>query len=171
MLNNNEALTKQIRIKDWVYKPGIPDNIPPVSSVKFKAIDSLIAGSGPELQVNDWSKRIHSPNELLYFLNALPDTLTSADMALLDKEFRFTQSGNAEIQALWYTLAIRHKYQPAYPNIERFLTEVGRRKFLMPLYKEMAKTTQGKMWAKKIYVEARPNYHSIAHNSIDELLK
>ncbi|MHB1177247.1 MAG: leukotriene A4 hydrolase C-terminal domain-containing protein [Daejeonella sp.] len=26
------------------------------------------------------------------------------------------------------------KYLPAYPNIEKFLTEVGRRKFLMPLY-------------------------------------
>jgi hypothetical protein len=26
-------------------------------------------------------------------------------------------------------------------------------------------------WAKKIYVHARPNYHSVAYNTIDELLK
>ena len=26
-------------------------------------------------------------------------------------------------------------------------------------------------WAKKIYVHAQPNYHSVAYNTIDELLK
>ena len=92
-------------------------------------------------------------------------------MTDLDAIFKFTSSGNAEIQAAWYTLAVRNEYEPAYPNIEKFLIEVGRRKFLVPLYKEMIKTPEGKVWAKKIYLKARPNYHSVAYNSIDELLK
>ncbi|MBC7759255.1 MAG: leukotriene A4 hydrolase C-terminal domain-containing protein, partial [Phormidesmis sp. FL-bin-119] len=48
---------------------------------------------------------------------------------------------------------------------------VGRRKFLMPLYKEMVKTPEGKEWAKRIYSKARPNYHSVAYSSVDEILK
>jgi len=92
-------------------------------------------------------------------------------MKVLDQVFKFTSSGNAEIQSAWYTLSIRKGYQPANKNIEAFLTSVGRRKFLMPLYKELVKTPEGKQWAKKIYVNARPNYHSVANNSIDELLK
>ena len=81
------------------------------------------------------------------------------------------QSGNAEIQAAWYKVAIRNKYQVAYPKIEQFLINVDRRKFLTPLYKEMIKTQERKVWAKKVYVQARPNYHSVAYNTLDELVK
>ncbi|HEY0667427.1 MAG TPA: leukotriene A4 hydrolase C-terminal domain-containing protein, partial [Sphingobacteriaceae bacterium] len=99
------------------------------------------------------------------------EDITLAQMQQLDKVFKFSSSGNAEIQTAWYTLAIRKKYSPAYPNIEAFLTTVGRRKFLMPLYKEMITTPEGKAWANEIYKKARPNYHSVAYNSLDELLK
>lgn len=171
LLNSDPKLAEKINIDAWVYKPGIPANIPAVGSEKFEAIDSLLAQPGEDMGVTGWSKKITSANERLYFLNALPDSLNSEDMALLDKEFGFTNSGNSEVQAAWYTLAIRHKYKPSYPHIEKFLTEVGRRKFLMPLYKEMAKTPEGKAWAKRIYTKARPNYHSVSYHSIDEILK
>ncbi len=91
-------------------------------------------------------------------------------MALLDKEFGFTQSNNAEIQCAWYTLAVRYEYKPAHASIEKFLTEVGRRKFLTPIYTEMVKYPEGKKWAKSVYTKARPNYHSVAYNTIDNLL-
>ena len=92
-------------------------------------------------------------------------------MASLDKEFTFTQSHNSEVQAAWYVLAVAHQYKPAYPYIEKFLTEVGRRKFLVPLYKQMIKTPEGKAWAKRVYEKARPNYHPVSYTTIDELLK
>ncbi|MFD2161619.1 M1 family metallopeptidase [Paradesertivirga mongoliensis] len=171
LLNSDSTLFEKIQLDAWVYKPGIPSNLPAVSSEKFSTIDSLIAGFSNGLKVAGLSQRIKTANELQYFLSALPDSLTATDMALLDKEFGFTKSGNSEVQASWYTLAIRHQYKPAYPNIEKFLTEVGRRKFLMPLYKEMAKTPEGKTWAKKVYAKARPNYHSVAYHSIDEVLR
>lgn len=158
-------------IETWVYQSGLPENSPPVGSEKFLRLDTLLT---------DWQKTSNasllnltklSTNESLYLINHLPDDITIAQMNGLDKEFNYTGSGNAEIQAAWYTLAIRKKYEPAYANIEKFLTEVGRRKFLMPLYKEMVKTPEGKVWSKKIYEQARPNYHSVAYNSLDEIIK
>lgn len=171
LLASEPKLADKIQIDTWIFKPGIPANIPPVGSAKFKAIDSLVAGLGSKTQVAGLSKKITTANELQYFLKALPDSLGLNDMAVLDKEFGFTKSGNSEVQAAWYKLAIRHQYKPAYPAIEKFLTEVGRRKFLMPLYKEMVSTPEGKEWAKRVYARARPNYHSVAYNSIDELVK
>ncbi|MGB4399088.1 MAG: M1 family metallopeptidase [Daejeonella sp.] len=170
LIKGDKALEAKINIDSWVYQPGLPVNSPPVSSAKFTSLDSLL---------NQWKKTgdisvlndTLSTNEALYLISHLPSNISLQQMADLDKKFNFTSSGNSEIQAAWYTLAVRMKYQPAYPNIEKFLTEVGRRKFLMPLYKEMVKTPEGKEWAKKIYVKARPNYHSVAYSSIDELLK
>ena len=46
---------------------------------------------------------------------------------------------------------------------------MGRRKFLTPLYKAMVETGQ-KAMADAIYEQARPNYHSVATGTMDELL-
>jgi len=54
--------------------------------------------------------------------------------------------------------------------MEDFLVTVGRRKFLQPLYEELAKTEDGLALAKKIYKRARPNYHSVSSGTIDEIL-
>ena len=171
LIKGDEAMKDKISIDSWVYKPGLPTNSPPVSSDNFKTLDSLISQWQRSGNITVLNKRKLSSNETLYLISHLPENITTMQMTDLDALLKFTSSGNAEIQAAWYTLAVSKKYEPAYPNIEKFLIEVGRRKFLMPLYKEMIKTPEGKEWAKKIYVKARPNYHSVAYNSIDELLK
>ncbi len=171
LIKGDKALKDKIDADSWVNQPGLPSNSPAVGSEKFKALDSRITSWQKTGDVSSLNPGKLSTNESLYLISHLPENITIAQMSALDKEFNFTASGNAEIQASWYILSVQHKYEPAYPNIEKFLTEVGRRKFIMPLYKEMVKTPEGKEWAKKIYDKARPNYHSVAYHSIDELLK
>jgi len=170
LIKGDTALANKIMVDEWVYQPGIPKNLAPSVSEDFNKIDSAIINLR-KAPVAGLHQRIKSTNELLYFISHLPADLTVDEMASLDKEFTFTQSHNSEVQAVWYVLAIAHQYKPAYANIEKFLTEVGRRKFLVPLYKQMIKTPEGKVWAKKIYAKTRANYHPVAYNTIDELLK
>ncbi|HYH47228.1 MAG TPA: leukotriene A4 hydrolase C-terminal domain-containing protein, partial [Thermoanaerobaculia bacterium] len=47
---------------------------------------------------------------------------------------------------------------------------VGRRKFLKPLYTELAKTPAGAERALRIYRQARPGYHSVSQQTIDDIL-
>jgi aminopeptidase N len=171
LLKGDKALKDKIDPEQWVYQPGLPGNSPAVGSVKFKVLDSLIAKWESSSKADVFNSVKLSSNESLYLISHLPENTTIDQMKMLDQIFKYTSSGNAEIQCAWYTLSIRKKYQPANKQIEAFLTTVGRRKFLMPLYKELVKTPEGKNWAKKIYVNARPNYHSVSYNTIDELLK
>jgi leukotriene-A4 hydrolase len=92
-------------------------------------------------------------------------------MAELDQAFRLTQSGNSEIAFQWLMMSIRNRYEPAYPRLEEFLMSIGRRKFIKPLYEELAKTPEGKERALAIYRRARSTYHPISVASIDEVLK
>ena len=62
---------------------------------------------------------------------------------------------------------IRNDYDPGYAALERFLSSQGRRKFLQPLYAELATTPKGKQIAMKIYANARSSYHPISVQSID----
>ena len=171
LLKGDKVLKDKIDPNLWVYQPGLPSNSPAVGSVKFKALDSLLVKWAALSNADVLKSAKLSSNESLYLISHLPENTTIDQMKVLDQVFKFTSSGNAEIQSAWYVLSIKKGYQPANKNIEAFLTTVGRRKFLMPLYKELVKTPEGKKWAKKIYVQARPNYHSVAYNTIDELLK
>ena len=171
LLKGDKVLKDKIEPNQWVYQPGLPSNSPAVGSVKFKVLDSLLVKWAALSNADVLKSAKLSSNESLYLISHLPENTTIDQMKVLDQVFKFTSSGNAEIQSAWYVLSIKKGYQPANKNIEAFLTTVGRRKFLMPLYKELVKTPEGKKWAKKIYVQARPNYHSVAYNTIDELLK
>ena len=92
-------------------------------------------------------------------------------MGDLDRAFNLTRSGNSEIAFQWLMMSILNNYEPAYPRLEEFLLSVGRRKFIRPLYQELAKTDQGRARALAIYGRARPTYHPIAVTSIDQDLK
>jgi hypothetical protein len=92
-------------------------------------------------------------------------------MKALDDAFHFTSSGNSEILFAWFEHVIPSKYTQAYSSLETFLTNVGRRKFVKPLYSALVKTEEGKKMAKEIYSKARPNYHSVTANTVDEILE
>jgi leukotriene A-4 hydrolase/aminopeptidase len=171
LLKGDKVLKDKIDPNLWVYQPGLPSNSPAVGSVKFKALDTLLVKWAALANADVFKSAKLSSNESLYLISHLPENTTIDQMKVLDQVFKFTSSGNAEIQSACLVLSIKKGYQPANKNIEAFLTTVGRRKFLMPLYKELVKTPEGKKWAKRIYVQARPNYHSVAYNTIDELLK
>lgn len=165
------AVADRINADQWVKSPGLPADMPSIRSSKYETIDSLIRNWQKTNSIDGLSTKIVSSNERIYFLRNLPVSLSALQLSALDKAFGLTHSGNAEIQSAWYLHVIRNQYKVAYPSVEKFLISVGRRKFLAPLYTEMIKTPEGKEWAKKIYIKARPNYHSVSYKTIDELLK
>ena len=106
----------------------------------------------------------------LYFLRGLKDKLDVNQVAELDNVFDLTNSGNNEILCDWFQHCIAVEYEPAYQNMESFLTSVGRRKFLSPLYEALVKTEEGKEWGTRVYEIAKPGYHAVSSNSIEEIL-
>lgn len=170
LFKDNEALKNKINLMEWIYKPGLPADMPVVSSEQFAFIDSVVIAWKKGVRTEGLKGRIRSANEQLYLIKSMPQKLSVADMAKIDREFGFTKSGNAELNAAWFLHAIRNRYRVADSAIEHFLIHVGRRKFIIPLYTEMAKTSEGKQWAKKVYKQARPNYHPVSYNTIDGLL-
>ena len=173
LLNKEPGLEAQLRLADWVDGPGLPANAPAVTSARFAAVDQLLAqfraGTAPaELAPAPagWSS-----HEWVHFLNGLPPTLRAEQLAALDAAFGFTASGNAEIQAAWFPHTLRAGYAAAAPALEKFLRHVGRRKFLVPLYRALLATPGGAERARAIYAEARPNYHSVTTGTLDALLR
>ena len=171
VIKDDEVLKKKINSYAWVYQPGLPkDFIAPLSST-FAKIDAEQKLWRTQKSVTGLSKKLVSTDEKLYFIRTLPSDIHIPEMELIDQEFNFTNSGNAEIESEWFTLSGQKGYKAAYGNMQNFLVSVGRRKFILPIYKALIKTPEGKKLAKEIYKQARPNYHSVAYHTVDELLK
>ena len=68
-------------------------------------------------------------------------------------------------------IGIRNDYEPAWPTLEDFLMRVGRRKFIVPLYRAMMANPKTKETARRIYAKARPGYHPIAQGSLDKIVR
>ncbi|MDX2245408.1 MAG: M1 family metallopeptidase [Bacteroidia bacterium] len=170
LLSKYPGMEVTIRLNEWIYGAGIPENIPYKPSAQFKLVEdqvaAWIAGISPDkLTTTGWTS-----HEWQHFIRSLPDSLSANEMALLDSVFSFTRSKNPEVQCIWYVKSIRYQYSQAYPAIQAFLNKIGRRKFLDPIYREMVKTEEGKIRAREIYREARKNYHPIAVTTIDVIL-
>ncbi len=156
--------------KAWIFTEGLPADCPKPKSEKLDAVQNFITHWETNVKTEAAIARNWSTQEWLHFLKNLPDTLTQKQMAALDKFGNFTKSGNAEIITVWLVKAIRNNHSIAYPKLEQFLIQTGRRKFLNPLYTELMKTPAGKQRAMDIYKKARPNYHFVATNTFDQLI-
>jgi aminopeptidase N len=171
LLRGDQALEKQLALEEWLYKPGLPDNAPIPMSDALKRVEEQAqafanGASASSVAAGDWTTQ-----EWQHFLESLPEQLTAAQLADLDRTFGLTKRGNSEVLFLWLRTAIRNRYEPAMPALERFLTSQGRRKFLRPLYEDLMKTDWGKAEARRIYTRARPLYHTVATSTLDPIVQ
>lgn len=177
-----------INLDEWIYGTGIPANCPKASSPRFAMVDSvrtlIIDGAAPNFPeiTDNWST-----NEWLHFIRGFENP-SVALMRKLDRAYGFTATQNAEIMAAWLQPTLRavpangaendalvkteysitdNTYYPS--QVEAFLVKIGRRKFLTPTYKALVESGQ-KDWAIEIYKKARPNYHAVSRETMDNLL-
>ena len=169
LLATDGELAAKIDVEHWLREPGIPATSPVPASRALAQVEEEVArwsrDPAAELKTDGWVTQ-----QWLHFLESLPETLDSAQMAALDERFGFIRTGNSEVLCVWLRLAIRAGYGAADERLEEFLMTVGRRKFLSPLYEELAKTPAGLERGRRIYQTARPRYHALSAGSIDKVL-
>lgn len=74
----------------------------------------------------------------LVFLNLIADRskdLTDAGYEFLRDSIQLHGNYNAEVQNLWYQLALNTKHSDVVPFVEAFLGKIGRMKYIRPIYK------------------------------------
>ena len=168
LLDSQPKLKEKIRLEEWIYSPGIPDNCPKVNSIKFDAVEGAIKSFKKGYPLVNIKTQGWSSHEWLHFLRHLPEDLDRNDLQKLDQAFGFTSSGNSEVLNAWFQLTIPLGYMQADKDLEGFLLTVGRRKFLKPLYEALYKKDPEK--AKRIYKKARDNYHTVTIQTLDAIV-
>ena len=121
------------------------------------------AGTRPTAaQLQQWE-----PQEILVFLQHLPRQLDHVSLAWLDAHLHLTGRGNYEILVEWLTIAGGSDYEPVFDRIREVLTQVGRMKFLRPLFVALGKHARTRQLGREIYDAAKETYHSLSRRVIE----
>jgi aminopeptidase N len=155
----------------WLYETGMPSNAPVFKSEKLEELKTaacaFAGGSRPsEGQAGTWD-----PGELLVFLQNLPRELDHEALSWLDQNFNLTQRGNYEILVEWLTIAAGSGYEPVLNRVREVLFEVGRMKYLRPLYTALGRHARTRDLAKKIYEQGKSGYHSLSRRVIESVME
>ncbi|MGH9390213.1 MAG: leukotriene A4 hydrolase C-terminal domain-containing protein, partial [Vicinamibacteria bacterium] len=115
LLSEDPALAARVPVEEWIEKPGVPATAPRPASDAFARVDREAARwVGGEIAASGPAARGWTTQEWLHFLRALPSPLDREKIAELDRAFRLTASGNAEITHQWLLMAVASGYDEAY---------------------------------------------------------
>jgi aminopeptidase N len=164
------ALAK-IQAETYLHGEGIPAAAIRPGSERLEAIEELGDRLPSKDQARGWIA-----SEWQVWLHRLDRKqadradrkLTLSACEEIDRRFALTRSSNYEVLVSWLEPAIRAGYEPAIARAEALVGEIGRMKYLKPLYRALAGRDAGR--ARMIFERNRGSYHPIAVQVVDALL-
>lgn len=164
------ASVRDFDLAPWTHAPGVPDGAALPDETVFAEIDraaaAFVAG---RTGVDDLPLDRASTHEWLRFLERIEQAPPDA-LEALDARFGLSQRGNAEIVAAFLELGLRADLPAARARAKTFLLAVGRRKFLVPIYRALVEAGRADE-AEAIYAEAKPGYHALSRAGVEKVLE
>ena len=178
---------------EWIYQNGLPKNCVSINSPRLinmqslakrcssgeNIFDPVISYEWKRVKNSTKKRRVKIINQLKRedfivqewqtFIRALDQDIAIERLRYLDQKMKFSAWGNSEVMAEWFVLNINCGNREIRPEIEKFISKIGRRKFLLPIYKALMKNPEDKVWAKKVFDKSKAYYHAVSRNSIAEL--
>lgn len=153
----------------WLEGLDVPADAAPATSALATSIADAaraFASAGTPVDARGWKTL-----EWVTFLRSLPADLTTARLRELDRAHQLTASPNPLVGSNWLPILIAHDERAAAPIIDRFVTTIGRRLLVRPVYAAMARG--GPFWlarARAVFAAASAGYHPLTRAAIAELL-
>jgi len=149
---------------------GIPKPTYPIRSSDLMAVEKARVAFLTGRDILDHGAGKWNAQQRQYFLRIMKEPLDSGQMRTIETALKLTGSSNSEVDFEWFLLCIRNGHEDIRPRLEAFLSKVGRRKFVLPLYREMFQREIWKPWAIPLYERNRGSYHSITSGAVDRLV-
>ncbi|MGO9829664.1 MAG: M1 family metallopeptidase [Myxococcaceae bacterium] len=156
----------RVDVPSWVDGEGIPPGAPALASRQL----ALLQGLGAQLP-EAAEAGAFSPLAWQVYLGRLPRPTPRATVEALDGRFHLTASRNPDVLVAWLVPALSAGHAPALVRTEAFLGEVGRMKYLKPLYAALLAQEGTRARAEACFQRYRSRYHAIAAAGVESLLR
>ncbi|NUM31359.1 MAG: M1 family metallopeptidase [Bacteroidetes bacterium] len=172
LLNKNIRWKKEAEAQNWIYGEGLPKSaVKPVSEELIKVDKMLLSYFEGLKKPEEFDTAGFTSHHWQYLIRQFSKKANLNQVEEFEKVFSFSNRSNCEILCDWFTLSAKIAYTKNTEQTEKFLIRVGRRKMILPIYEELAKTENGKKWAKMVFDKAKTGYHSVSVQSVAVILK
>jgi hypothetical protein len=154
-----------VDVRTWLDGEGIPANAPRAVSTRLKQVESLGASAPAAAQARAWT-----PTEWQLYLESVSRPAPRELCDQLESDWHLTGSTNMEVLVAWLELAL-DSGMDVRARTEEVLGNVGRMKYLRPLYTALARRKDTRADARRIFSAFSPRYHPIARQVVDGVLR
>ena len=174
---NGNASVKDFPWDEWFHKPGMPSEEPPFDRTLSQASESLAAlwidfdaaanpsvAATPSVDISKWTtnQKTCFLDTVLAKVDSRKAPLKCATVRAMDAQYAMSATKNSEVLFRFSKLAIGAEDKSILPVALRFVTTVGRMKFVRPLYRALFASEMGRALAVSTFIENRTFYHAIA---------
>jgi aminopeptidase N len=149
----------------YLHAPGVPPSAPSPRSARLERVQALAGRLAEVAEVEGWT-----PAEWQLYLELFGDDTPLATVEALEARFALTAHPNMEVLASWLVLAVRTGHALAVERAEEVLGEVGRMKYLKPLYAALAVRPATRTRARALFARVGARYHPIAREGVERIL-
>lgn len=110
-----------------------------------------------------------SANQIVVFLDRVQDfssPLSKSQTHAMGSTYGFAKSGNVEVVARYFQIALKVRDESAYGPTAELLGNVGRMKFVRPLYKRLSEANR--TLAVETFEKNRNFYHPICRSMVEK---
>ncbi|KAK4451909.1 hypothetical protein QBC34DRAFT_294414 [Podospora aff. communis PSN243] len=165
-------LKDKIASIDWegrFYTPGLPPK--PEFDTSLADVCYALAEKWKQANFSPSPEDISSwtGNQVLVFLDTVQDfktPLTVEKAQALGKAYGLLETKNAELKTVYYQIAMQAKDTSSYQGVADLLGELGRMKFVRPLFKSLNKVDRE--LALKTFEKNRSFYHPICRQMVEK---
>jgi leukotriene-A4 hydrolase len=166
------AALDKVDFDAWFYSPGLPPK--PDFDTSMVDICYALASKWEGSTTNNFAPKaqdIHgwSANQIVVFLDKVRDfasSLTEPQTRSMDSAYGFAKSGNVEVVARYFQIALRAKDQAVYKPTAELLSNIGRMKFVRPLYKKLSEADRS--LAVETFEKNKDFYHPICRGLVEK---
>jgi aminopeptidase N len=160
------AALARVDLGEWLDGEGIPPGAPRAHSRRIEAIEAIGNAVPSKEATKGWS-----PIEWQLYLESVKAPIPIETCEQLETQFGLTASGNYEVLVAWLSLAAESGYAKVLPRIEEVLGQVGRMKYLKPLYRALSGRPETRGTAERCFASFKDRYHPIARQVVESVLR
>ncbi|MBE0567688.1 MAG: M1 family metallopeptidase [Krumholzibacteria bacterium] len=164
------GLAAEVGAEGWIRGEGLPQNAPVFTSAQLVQLQGLATGWPQGARPEAPATEAWTAIDWQIYLQALPRDIGAEGCAWLDEHHALTRAGNSEILCNWLALAVGNGHEPAYARAAEFVGQVGRMKYLKPLYTALHGNKATRKLAAETFSKHAPGYHPIARGGIERIL-
>jgi len=168
---NLPEVFEKVDVQRWIYKPGMPEAWHRPHSHLYEEVEKVLSdykeGKLPtKEQVKDWHR-----HQILSFLQDLPKRIPVEDCKYLENVLELEKRNDDYFYTYFYAICIASGYQEIMPQIEKFVEEIGRMLYIMPIMRALVETDWSRDRARPLFERVREKHHPVTIGAINSVLK